>query len=704
MARVPESTVLLIKESLQAYGITVQLETARDTLVAARQIILEGKTSSAVETQTLVISALVPFKQLILEHSRAPPSSWDSDEWSSILWDCFTHGMAKTSNGKRCLAIANDEQQWAFIMEQVLQETHDTTTASVGPWWLSRRMMVCWLWACMAMLAALLWVATLTGRQKVCMLMGATLFGISGDAWRRYGPEQLWATQVIVSTPTSPEVLAPPAGHNEGDADSIHTATSQLHRENEQLKQDLENIRRQSSLPLPPPAGAPPLPAAGLATGFAEVMHSQLDAARTFAAGDAGTAQASLQAARCAACAATLSPAAAFCSTCGTATQPDAARTTDKPKKPQFEILYEPGTHIIFKDLKTPEELNGTEGTVVETQGDGKYTVSSHTGALLKGLAAKNLILKVHVSANDSYAPMTGNYEGLQQQAKLLRMLLENRAAQASINPRWSEQYWNEVASIESSDGLHTAMKALLQGHGYLGAGSKSAPRSEQLAKALKSFEITGAPTHGVAAQLFEQLAYEDSGEQNSDIDNWHSQLPTDMNRAGPEIYRSIRSSGCGSVRDWVCQLFPIDQRSSASFTDLFSAASMIDFRLAKEQAERDKIKVLSTCDMCEVNLRRLAAFLHLKRTGDAAASTHMLAIQAPGTMTDVAPTWLVSESSTHSKAEHQRGERAKAQKGPGKGKPAQASTSSTTKGDNKKGKKGGKSGGKGATGDVPSG
>jgi hypothetical protein len=77
-------------------------------------------------------------------------------------------------------------------------------------------------------------------------------------------------------------------------------------------------------------------------------------------------------------------------------------------------------------------------------------------------------------------------------------------------------------------------MRALLQGHGYLGAGSKSAPRTEQLAKTLKSFETTGAPALGVAAQLFEQLAYEDTLGQTSDIDNWHSQSPMDMNRAGP--------------------------------------------------------------------------------------------------------------------------------------------------------------------------
>jgi hypothetical protein len=144
--------------------------------------------------------------------------------------------------------------------------------------------------------------------------------------------------------------------------------------------------------------------------------------------------------------------------------------------------------------------------------------------------------------------------------------------------------------------------------------------------------------------------------------------------------------------------LFPIDQRNTQVFTDLFSAASMVDFRLAKEASERDKIKVLASCDMCEVNLRRHAAYLHLKRTGDSSAATHMLAIQAPGSMTDIAPTWLVTESSSHSKAEHQRGERAKTQKGSGKGKPSTSSASTSKGGKTKKG--GGK--GKGSKAAAP--
>jgi hypothetical protein len=707
MAAPSSNAVKLLRERLKDYGIDVSTTTALDTMVAVRTIIADGKVATAAEQQSLVIRAIVPIKQLILESSYTLGPSWDAEEWSAILWDSFTACNTKTVNGKICLTTADDEQLWSFIVEQALGETHETTETVTGPWWLTRRMVVLGLFVFFIMQLIVLWTAALAGRYKFYLLLLITSTLVCSDLWRRYGKEQLWASMLITSTPTSPAVPACTGQPRNDDEVSVHTASSQLLRENEALKAELEAARRQPLPPAPPPAGAPPLPNVAGGATQSEVQNSQLDALRTFASGNADISSSSAALFVCSSCAAIQAFTSAFCSACGAALHADSSKPPDKPnKKTQFEIVYEPGTHIIFKDLKTPEELNGTDGTVVEAQGDGKYTVSSHTGALLKGLSAKNLVLRLHVSTpadNNSYAPMSSNYENLQRQAKLLRMLLENRAAQAATNPKWSEQYWNEVASIESTEGLNAAMKAVLQGHGYLGAGSKSAPRVEQLTKALRSFEATGSPAHGVAAQLFEQLANEEDLDQSSDIDNWHSQLPTDMNRAGPEIYRSIRSSGCGSVRDWVCQLFPADQRNTPTFTDLFSAASMIDFRLAKEAAERDKIKVLSTCDMCEVSLRRLAAFLHLKRTGDAAASTHMLAIKAPGTMTDVAPTWLVSESSTHSKAEHQRGERAKAQKGGGKAK-SSTSTSSTTKG-GAKGKKGGKgAGSKGAAAEHPSG
>ena len=46
------------------------------------------------------------------------------------------------------------------------------------------------------------------------------------------------------------------------------------------------------------------------------------------------------------------------------------------------------------------------------------------------------------------------------------------------------------------------------------------------------------------------------------------------------------------------------------------------------------------------------------RRTGDADAANHMLAVRAPGGDIDIAPSWLVSSGTVHSKAEYQRKER----------------------------------------------
>ena len=63
-----------------------------------------------------------------------------------------------------------------------------------------------------------------------------------------------------------------------------------------------------------------------------------------------------------------------------------------------------------------------------------------------------------------------------------------------------------------------------------------------------------------------------------------------------------------------------------------------------------------------------------------------MLAQQAPGMQSDVAPSWMVSEATIHSKVEHQRNERVK--------------QSRKTDGDGQGGGKGKKGDGKGKKGD----
>ena len=58
---------------------------------------------------------------------------------------------------------------------------------------------------------------------------------------------------------------------------------------------------------------------------------------------------------------------------------------------------------------------------------------------------------------------------------------------------------------------------------------------------------------------------------------------------------------------------------------------------------------IIAQDDTCEVALRRLAAWIHERRTGDRDAAQSMLAIKPSSFSTDVAPSWLVTEAASYS-------------------------------------------------------
>ena len=86
--------------------------------------------------------------------------------------------------------------------------------------------------------------------------------------------------------------------------------------------------------------------------------------------------------------------------------------------------------------------------------------------------------------------------------------------------------------------------------------------------------------------------------------------------------------------------------------------------------------EVLATDDLVEIHLRRLSSCVYGSRTGDWSGANYMLAVQPPGSEMDIAPSWLVTDATAHSKSEFQRSERVtktsredKPPKGKGKGK-----------------------------------
>ena len=86
--------------------------------------------------------------------------------------------------------------------------------------------------------------------------------------------------------------------------------------------------------------------------------------------------------------------------------------------------------------------------------------------------------------------------------------------------------------------------------------------------------------------------------------------------------------------------------------------ACQVDFELGGVTGNVQLQQRLGTSDALEINLRHMAAFVYERRSGDKSGAAEIRAVTAPGSGTDIAPHWLVSDATTFSKAEFQRSER----------------------------------------------
>ena len=242
-----------------------------------------------------------------------------------------------------------------------------------------------------------------------------------------------------------------------------------------------------------------------------------------------------------------------------------------------------------------------------------------------------------------------------QQSARMVREWLEHYALAARVDPTWGLQFWRFIGQWQAGGGvIDQAVLALLSAHGYVGPHTQGAPRVAALVGALKGLEGASTATHGLGAF---QPAASSSVLEGAAGERWNNSLPPDFQRAGGEIYRSIRHSGVASVREWLTQNF-VGARTSQQFVDLWTAATAVDFRLSQGGSSAGIANILSEDDMVELNLRRLASYVYQTRTKDARGAAQMLGTLPPGSGSDLAPTWLVSEATMHSKNEHQRDER----------------------------------------------
>ena len=202
------------------------------------------------------------------------------------------------------------------------------------------------------------------------------------------------------------------------------------------------------------------------------------------------------------------------------------------------------------------------------------------------------------------------------------------------------------------AQGLEPDLRRLLLSHGYIGAGTVSPPTG-QLREDLTAYKETGGPSHGAgAASSLAPLPFAELG-----FDKWKDKLSPDLKRAGPEIYRILRSAGATSVRDWLGQNFDGSSRST-EWTDPRNIATRADSAIASGDNPAQLAVILATNDGLRIDLRRLSAHVYETRTGDRHGAAAMLAVKAPGTHVDIAPTWMVEGASKHSKMEYERTQR----------------------------------------------
>ena len=637
-----------------------------DVLIRSVRATLNSSNTNGLDEEADCMSrALDPVRELLLENREA--AAWDSDVWSGVLWDIYTAMVSSTMAATKCANLTADEEAWSDMVTVLLARPTAAEAIAIHPWWGRRWTLVLALFGIGLAMAYLAMVASsleLSGRSKFWLLCAASVALLCADAWRRWG----WNLSTI-SVPAPRKQIS--FGTRNEEAPSSASGSSKLRAEKEVLELRIKLLEQQGAAApglQPIPEGAPPLPAPpGLPPGL--VQQSELMGSLQGMAG--GTAHSGH-----------------FSSTPGVV-------HSGLPGSSADQVVFEVGDIIELRNMLKQRELNGKRGIISEVADGSRFHVILSTGASLKFLHRSFFSLGVLQESDTDYAPLIeitariwpalhddaggeAPQDGAEvyaplavselsknmTQAKAIKDLLLLWHARAATMPNWIRQFWRGVHSLSPFTPL---LKAVLQNQGYLGPSTISMPRVTELRDRLSEIEASGLPAHGSAAQF---LAQESSLIDNDDDDmaNWHNKLPLDLKRAAPEIFQRCKASGVQNVREWVNQWFPIDKRGDPRYLELFNGAAFVDFEVAKCPNAQAVMMMLGSADGCEIALRRMAAYVHERRTGDIDSANAMLAIRPAGNSCDIAPHWLVTESSFYSQSEHKRRERARAQGGGAKG------------------------------------
>jgi len=186
--------------------------------------------------------------------------------------------------------------------------------------------------------------------------------------------------------------------------------------------------------------------------------------------------------------------------------------------------------------------------------------------------------------------------------------LLSSCFAGHIANPSWGGQFWEGLRRIDVSGRLAPGIRPLPQQYGYSGshvAAPTLAPSMPELFQALQFLASHCLPPHGTGAVPFTPPGVLTASSGDS---SWDS-LPADYKRSGWGIYRSIRSSGFRSVRDWLTHSYS-GSRKGPLWTDLWHVATAADFSIQKAASvsEAEAFRVINSDDNLELGLRRLAS------------------------------------------------------------------------------------------------
>ena len=180
-----------------------------------------------------------------------------------------------------------------------------------------------------------------------------------------------------------------------------------------------------------------------------------------------------------------------------------------KPSVSLPKQVWASGDSVALTQVEELEGLEGQTGTITGIDGT-FFEVKLRGGETVSYLEARNFCRpspSIAPSTEQVYAPFaTSAKENVQSQAASLRKELEKRKAGAATDIMWPSKFWAFAAEVSN---LHPALQTLLQSHGFLGSKTIAAPRTEELSRVLRSFEVTGLPRAGASASFFEKALEE---------------------------------------------------------------------------------------------------------------------------------------------------------------------------------------------------